>query len=89
MSHTPGPWTASHEGTSIVLSSLGPIAIVATGTIALGAYSSDKIRSNAALISAAPDLLAACEVALNDRMYKEWPDVADILTAAIAKAEGK
>ena len=43
-------------------------------------------EANAALISAAPELLMACEAALNDRMYKEWPAVADLLKAAIKKA---
>lgn len=45
--------------------------------------------ANAQLIAAAPDLLAAARAALNDRMYKEWPQVADLLIAAIAKAEGR
>ena len=31
------------------------------------------------LRNAVPDLLAACEAALNDRMYKEWPQIADLL----------
>lgn len=35
------------------------------------------------------DLLIACKAALNDRMYKDWPGIADLLIAAIAKAEGR
>lgn len=44
--------------------------------------------ANARLIAAAPELLTACEAALNDRMYKDWPPIADLLIAAIAKATG-
>ena len=41
------------------------------------------------LCAAAPDLLIACRVALNDRMYKDWPKIADILMNAIIKAGGE
>lgn len=34
-------------------------------------------------------LLTACKAALNDRMYDEWPDVADLLMDAIRVAEGR
>lgn len=33
------------------------------------------------------ELLAACEAALNDRMFKDWPEVATLLKNAIAKAK--
>ena len=46
-------------------------------------------KANARLIAAAPDLLVAAKAALNDRMYKHWPGIADLLIAAIAKAEGR
>ncbi len=46
-----------------------------------------EAESNARLMAAAPDLLLACQVALHDRMYKDWPEVADILMAAIKKAD--
>lgn len=45
--------------------------------------------ANARLIAAAPDLLAACEAALNDRMFKDWPEVATVLKNAIKKARGE
>lgn len=48
----------------------------------------EAMDANARLISAAPDLLAACEAALNDRMFKEWPEVATLLKNALAKARG-
>ena len=34
-------------------------------------------------------LVSACKIALNDRMYKDWPAVADALIAAVNKAEGR
>ena len=43
----------------------------------------------ALLVNAAPDLLRACQRALNDRMYKDWPEVAEVLKAAILKAGGE
>jgi hypothetical protein len=45
-----------------------------------------ECEANARLVSAAPDLLAACEAALNERMFKDWPDVATLLIKAIKKA---
>jgi predicted nucleic acid-binding protein len=47
------------------------------------------VDANARLIAAAPDLLASCRAALNDRQYKDWPGIADLLIAAVAKAEGR
>ena len=41
------------------------------------------------LHDAAPDLLLACQVALHDRMFKEWPEVATLLMNAIKKAGGE
>lgn len=84
--HTPGPWTlngCSNGG-----------AILRRGE-ALGERTHIQSHlqilpvEDAQLIAAAPDLLAAARAALNDRMYKEWPQVADLLIAAIAKAEGR
>lgn len=45
-----------------------------------------EVRS---IYEAAPDLLEACEAALNDRMYKDWPEIATLLMNAIEKAKGK
>jgi hypothetical protein len=45
-------------------------------------------EANACLIAAAPELLTACEMALNDRMFNDWPAIATALSAAIAKAKG-
>lgn len=44
--------------------------------------------ANARLIAAAPELLLAVKAALNDRRYLDWPVIAELLIAAIAKAEG-
>ena len=45
-------------------------------------------EGNAYLAAAAPELLTACEAALNDRMFKDWPEIATLLKNAIAKARG-
>ncbi len=41
----------------------------------------------AVLMAAAPKLLEAAKVAVNDRLYREWPEVAQLLIDAIAAAE--
>ena len=51
-------------------------------------YTEEELIANAHLIAAAPDLLNACEAALNDRMFKDWPEVATLLKNAINKARG-
>lgn len=93
--HCPGPWRVvarknarGQELTPCVVaprtytSRPGPVAV-------LTAISHAETNANARLIAAAPDLLTACEAALNDRMYKDWPGIADLLKAAIAKAKGE
>lgn len=83
VAHTPGPW---HEGVGGNLRVYGPDAKGEhSGLVALVF----KGRANVRLIAAAPDLLIACKAALNDRMYKDWPGIADLLIAAIAEAEGE
>lgn len=84
--HTPWPWTVFDPPD-------GPMEIhsdalsVDVCTLYGGHEHRPGIAADAALISAAPDLLFAAKAALNDRMYREWPHVADLLIAAIAKAE--
>jgi hypothetical protein len=82
--HTPGPWTAildrdrddGSEDTWYVLTEK-------EAAIAVGLYGPD-----ARLIAAAPDLLAALKVALYHLDNPKTGYVADVLRAAIAKAEG-
>ena len=76
---TPGPWTLT-DG----------VILAPDGLFIYGPHrSAEELAANARLIAAAPDLLIACQAALNDRMYKDWPSIADLLIGAIAKAEGQ
>jgi hypothetical protein len=86
--HTPGPWdlvSADVEDRSayIVLSEAENTDIAYVGC-------EGEIReiahANARLISAAPDLLEACKLAMTQRYDCE---VYEKISAAIAKAEGK
>lgn len=90
--HTPGPWEIFPDGTSYAQSiEHGNVVICNVFGI------ESEGPANARLIRAAPDLLAACEAAL-DLMYKGGSPVArmrsrdkmtEILSAAIAKARGR
>ena len=96
VSHTPGPWEflpgqdnqSFHPEDPIagsVYSSLADLHVARVWSdVSVG-----DAEANARLIAAAPDLLTACEVALNDRMFKDWPDVATMLQNAIKKARGE
>lgn len=48
---------------------------------------SDEMNANGYLIAAAPDLLAACEIAL--QFCGEYPEVYDLVADAIARAKGR
>jgi hypothetical protein len=80
--HTPGPWTAEREvGVGIMIQPIG---------VAVGDHY-EEYRADAALIAAAPDLLAASRKALGP-LREIYPTVAgDAITAleaAVARAEG-
>ncbi len=81
---TPGPWTVDTDdlGTWINTPSMPqPIAKMGTCT-------HFPTAQNAALIAAAPDLLAACKeyIASGQNMYsRHW----EMMKAAIDKAEGR
>lgn len=90
--HTPGPWVYQDE--SVRQEESG--AIVAEVGPAFGAGASARRSANAALISAAPELLAAlelitkwCEVSGfgNSTRSKQWT-MLESARAAIAKARG-
>ncbi len=82
--HTPGPWfyQVDLEGRYYVGHTFNP-----RGQPEL--WRGTHTREDAALVAAAPDLLAACKAALEriDGM-NESMGVVDELRAAIAKAEG-
>ena len=90
--HTPGPWRIEdhdeqgepYENGVRIDADEGPVAF-------------DVIDCSAPLIAAAPELLAACQAALDyfneTRSGREWRDNGgeepDLLRAAINKAEGR
>ena len=82
--HTPGPWKAEVVGVHD-LGNPTDICEITNGYARIAEYVSDK---DAALIAAAPDLLAACKEVLlfvpveDERIHK-------LIYAAIARAEGK
>lgn len=92
--HTPGPWKHGEYKAEGI--SLPPFAqrIYMLGNSAAWVTGEDK-ESNARLIAAAPELLHACELALNAMCIGAKADevmlmACELLRAAIAKAtEGK
>lgn len=62
--HTPGPWALSERPLPIVSKGVH-IKCSDGSSIAVLGYSSDQCKANAKLIATAPDLIWACEAALN------------------------
>lgn len=90
--HTPGPWIATDGPDPEVIT---PDGTTICSQVCSGADDEpdNDGRTNARLISAAPDLLAACEAALcvhdvysTAATPRLLPEVAEKLRAAIAKA---
>ena len=90
--HTPGPWkltegeyfyiNARVDGRKVFI--LQRTKSVVSAATAYQEAEEDRIRADCQLIAAAPELLEACQIALdsNDRSVK------DVLRAAITKATG-
>jgi hypothetical protein len=93
--HTPGPWTAEEAGRSgcWISTPVHPFTIVDSidDECRHGAITGPNADANARLIAAAPDLLAALKLAVqqNDHDMQMTGDELRICRAAIAKAEGK
>ena len=90
--HTPAPWRIDDEWIRprVVADGIGVVAIMAEHDI--GQQEWDQDEANAALIAAAPDLLAACKQVLAS--YERGgviarADVAGAVLAAVEKAEGR
>ena len=82
MTHTPGPWIvdSSEKDTYVILKGLRYSDYVCK-------MSSENAQANAALIAAAPDLLAALECIVFEYQLDQAV-IPDYVTAAIAKAKG-
>ena len=98
MAHTPGPWKVDPKSQEETRSKIvGPEGWLGVAQ----AFGDDleETQANAALIASAPDLLAACEAALqdinwmvNNEKYLTFPvlnELGDRLNAAIAAATGQ
>lgn len=84
MSHTPGPWTLDQSDLGIVIDAEGdPIQTAGSGNVV-----SEEGYANACLIAAAPDLLAACELALEKDGDLRGATRRGRIRDAIAKAKG-
>jgi hypothetical protein len=90
--HMPGPWEIRRNGTEANIVTKMPGQ--PQGRLLIAAVSGLRGYDNAALIAAAPELLAAAQAALF-MLDKKYPPerniciIAENLRAAIAKAEGK
>lgn len=90
--HTPGPWTVSvwHDGrdgtTPCIMASGATVAKIHVAPIT----PPPEADANARLIAAAPELLAACKLALETvGDMTEAEQRRQIVRKAIAKAEGR
>lgn len=88
--HTPKPWKAAFEEDGIWVTGPDQNANVIcdiVGRIANGKQHTEEDEANALLIAAAPELLAACEIAA--AALGTYPDRRSQVLAAIAKAKGE
>jgi len=99
--HTPGPWTVVPygDGDSLVVHSDNEHRVCFMSTPGESPGAMQKIKANAQLISASPDMYEALkEIAKGEGRFSMDPlehatntieDMVEIARAAIAKAEGK
>lgn len=102
MPHTPGPWcvesatSEAYHDVALAYETPGqghPIVIASMhfddNDYPRQLVTRSQATANARLMAAAPDLLAACKMGLTRlRMNDRFPDIALVIEAAIAKAEG-
>lgn len=91
MSHTPGQWTANFDHETLWVQSSDPHATCICDLVERdGNGYTDEDRANAYLIAAAPELFAACTLALVrlEDGTEVSATIARHLRAAIAKAKG-
>ena len=84
--HTPGPWCVQKNGITVMPAKKPrfPLTICQAREV----YGDRAQReANAHLIAAAPNLLEACEQAL--QLHEPDEGISDVLLAAIAKAKGE
>lgn len=85
--HTPGPWEIAEFGRNHTILIYGPDEILVADCGGILRRSHEEMESNARLIAAAPDLLAALEDVV--RVADRDTVIFDVARAAIAKAKGE
>lgn len=92
MSHTPGPWRATQKDHGLVIDGPTPRQddYAPRWCVCETISNEPEDESNASLIAAAPDLLAALKALFNTGLVREFDSPEEKAAhAAIAKAEGR
>ncbi len=96
VSHTPGPWKHYIDNEGYLVVDLGPRCLGSTQQICLGDMedTEGEDHANAALIAAAPDLLAALKAFPHEPQASTWMQAEvdwywKVCAPAIAKAGGR
>lgn len=89
MSHTPGPWFFDLNTGGLDYSIYESAANSVERDYYSGALAEVNSESNARLIAAAPELLEACKLMVDDQSPENHLHNLEMLRLAIAKAEGK
>jgi hypothetical protein len=87
VTHTPGPWEVidNNRKGDLYIGAKNDVNAFAIANIILPLIDSATVRANASLIAAAPDLLAACQAALEEIQHFSFGTVKQI-SDAISKA---
>jgi len=92
--HTPGPWTIAHDRKNPIVEAAAledADGIWHNGGYIIGRFFGDDARENAALVTAAPDLLAALQDVVRASDASDGDSLANAIQAAraaICKATG-
>jgi len=92
MKHTPGPWTTHLDNSDLAMNGIGTVSVNGPkGIVCCCEESSiEGTESNARLIAAAPEMLEALELVLNDNrlMNAMTREQARAILDSVAKARG-
>ena len=91
--HTPGPWEINGQGWDVYVASTADpdTTICKVEVLSDGEGDTSVTIRNANLIAAAPDLLAACELAFDEMMRNDFGTLTIVpkILVAIHKARGQ
>jgi len=91
MEHTPGPWQVERME---AYNQHNRLAVIGNGlALVTHTFDGEQAEANMQLIAAAPDLLAACEMAINEQSIGVFGAISNecitTLRLALAKARGE